>query len=102
MRGLLATATLLTALLGCDRELGPPPILDDVYCTDACQRDPALFGFADANTCADWCEQEESVTQELLNCLAPEGLNDAMLASRWRGCQLVLGAVDVPTLDTDS
>ena len=83
---------LLCALAACDPNLGPPRPLEDAYCVDVCARE--LFGYPDLNTCADWCEEEPTFTQEHLNCLRPDGLNEQALAGRVRGCLLLLGPIE--------
>jgi hypothetical protein len=88
----LAWAALAVGLPGCDRNLGPPDPVTDVYCTDICPSD--YFGLPDFHECLDWCENEPSLTQEHLNCFSP------VARSNWEAriptCEAVLGEIDRP------
>ena len=91
IRRLAGTAVAL-ALAACDRNLGPPKPVTDVYCTDICPSE--VFGLPDFDECLDWCENEPSLTQEHLNCFSPIGRPN--WEARIPTCEAVLGAFDRP------
>lgn len=91
--GFCGILTAIACLGACDNELGPPPVLDDIYCTDLCAQE--RFGLPDLATCLDWCEQEPTLTPEHLNCMVQRG-RPILPPSRITGCEALLGPFQRP------